>query len=40
MNIRREITFLNGVRDGNENRSGLGLTGKRGKKGTRVLKRC
>jgi hypothetical protein len=30
MNIRREITFLNGVRDGNESKGGFGLTGKRG----------
>jgi len=40
MNIRQETTFLSGVRDGNENKKGFGLMGKRGKMVMRVLKRC
>jgi hypothetical protein len=40
MNIRQEITCLSGVKDGNENKKGFGLTGKSGKMVTRVLKRC
>jgi hypothetical protein len=39
MSIRQETTCLSGVKDGNENRSGFGLTGKRGKRGMRVLKK-
>jgi len=39
MNIRQETTFLSGVRDGNENKKGFGLMGKRGKMGMRALKR-
>ena len=31
MSIRQETTFLSGVRDGNENKRGFGLMGKRGK---------
>ena len=40
MNIRQETTFLSGAKDGSENRSGFGLTGKRGKMGMKGLKRC
>jgi len=40
MSITQETTCLSGVRDGNENKKGFGLTGKRGKMGMRVLKRC
>jgi len=40
MNIRQETTFLGGVKDGNENKRGFGLTGRRGKMGMRALKRC
>jgi len=39
MNIRQETTFLSGANDGNKNKKGFGLTGKRGKMGMRVLKR-
>jgi hypothetical protein len=39
MNIRRETTFLSGVKDGNENKSGYGLTGKRGKGGYEGIKK-
>jgi len=40
MNIRQETICLSGVKDGNENKSGFGLTGKRGKMGMTVLKKC
>jgi hypothetical protein len=39
MNIKQEITCLNGVRNGNANRSGFGLTGKTVKMGMRVLRK-
>ena len=32
--------LLSGVKDGNKNRSGFGLMGKRGKGGMRRLRRC
>jgi hypothetical protein len=35
MNINRETICLSGVKDENRNRSGFGLTGKRGKMGIR-----
>jgi hypothetical protein len=40
MNIRQETTFSSGAKDGNKNRSGFGLTGKRGKMGMKGSKRC
>jgi len=39
MNIRQETTFLSGAKDGNENKGGFGLMGKRGRMGMRALKR-
>jgi len=39
MNIRQENTFLSSVKDGNKNKKGFGLMGKRGRRGMRVLKR-
>jgi len=39
MNIRQEITFLSGVKDGNKNKKGLGSMSKRGRMGMRALKR-
>jgi len=39
MNIRKETTLLNGVRDGNEKKNGYRSKGKWGKIGMRVLKR-
>jgi len=39
MNIRQETTFLSGAKDGNENKKGFGLMGKRGRMGIRALKR-
>jgi len=39
MNIRQETTFLSGAKDGNKNKRGFGLMGKRGRMGMRVFKR-
>ena len=39
MNIRQETTFLSGVKDGNENKRGFGLMGKRVRRGMRALER-
>jgi hypothetical protein len=39
MNIRQETTCLSGAKDGNENRSGFGMMGKRGKMGMRALRK-
>jgi len=39
MNIRQETTCSSGAKDGNENKKGFGLMGKRGKMVIRVLKR-
>jgi len=39
MNIRQETTFLSGVENGNENKKGFGLMGRRGRRGVIVLKR-
>jgi len=39
MNIRQETIFLSGAKDGNENKKGFGLMGKRGRMGMRVVKR-
>jgi hypothetical protein len=38
-NIRLETTFLNGAKDGNENKKGYGLMGKKGKKDMKQLRR-
>jgi len=38
MNIRQETTFLSGAEDGNENKKGFGLMGKKGRRGMRVLR--
>jgi len=40
MNIRQETIYLSGARDGNENKKGFGLMGKRGKMSMRASKRC
>ena len=39
MSIRQEITCSSGVKDGNKNKKGFGLMGKRGRMGMRALKR-
>jgi len=39
MNIRQETTCLSGAKDGNENKKGVGLMGKRGMRGMRGVKR-
>jgi len=38
--IRRATTCLSGIKDGNEDKKGLGSTGKRGKMGMRALRMC
>jgi len=39
MKIKQDTTFLSGIKDGNENKRGFGLMGKRGRMDMRVLKR-
>jgi hypothetical protein len=40
MNIRQGTTFSSGAKDGNKNKKGFESMGKRGKRGTRVLRKC